>query len=143
MGYKEKMAEGNDATGDFTFAQTRKAVESVAYAMGKAAVRVRTVYEEKGTIVLDFFATSFMEKVPSLQLSKEPYITAMIAVAPDASGTMIVSLDIAEAYTTQAKTFGIPSGPKNIHGLSTYRDFCDLLVTEFSRMNPSASIARR
>jgi hypothetical protein len=145
MGYKEKMAEGLDAKGNFTFKQIDGVVRRIAEAMGEKAILVKASNEAKGGILIYLFATSLMEIVPALKLSKEPYITAVVSISPDGAGDSrtIVSVEIANAYTTQMKTMGIPSGPKKIHGLSKYREFCDLFDAELHSEDPTANIKKR
>jgi hypothetical protein len=146
VGYKDKMGEGIDATGAFSFARVRDAVRKIADAMGEKAVRIDSVDESAGKIWLLLFKTG-AQKVMNFSvvdaLTKSPDMTAYVQVKQKEAGKAAVAVRIGEANTSQQALLGfIPISPKSVHGITTYRDFCGHLASELKHIDRAASITR-
>jgi hypothetical protein len=148
MGYKDKMKEGIDATGRFSFADVKAAVEKVANAMGEKAVKVVGANEASGNISLDLFDTG-IRRVGNRSLfgaiaaavTKAADLKAVVAVKALADGKSEVEVGIGEAGTTTTSVVFIPVST-TVHGLTTYRDFLTHFSAELVRLDPGAQVAR-
>jgi hypothetical protein len=144
MGYKDKMNEGIDATGSFTFEQVRSANSRVVQAMGEKLVVVLDEDESVGTIHLGFFKSGAQKAMTfSLRdlVNKDPDLLGQISIEDDGGK---VEVSIIDATTSQQALLGfIPVSPKSVHGLTTYRDYLDHFTGELKAIDANASIARR
>ena len=149
MGYKDKLSEGIDAKGSFTFTQVKDATTKVARAMGEKAIKVIHINDESSIISLEVFDTG-VRKVTGRSLfgaiagavTKAPDILANLIIERSEDGTRIVSVNISEAATTSSSVMFIPAGT-TVHGIATYRDFLSHLTAELKRIDPNAKITRR
>ena len=152
MGFKEKMAEGIDATGVFPFAKVDAAVSNAADAMGPKAMRVASSNEQDGIIWLELFKTG-KENVMHRNLlevlveagMKEKIVamTACVSLEAGEGGKASISVDIAEATTSHETVMFVPVTPKSVHGLAAYRGFLNHFENELKKIDPRASISKR
>ena len=140
--FKEKMAEGIDASGGFAFAEVQEATERVVSAMGEKMAFIYSMEESAGMIVLGFFKSGAQKfwTASLMDLAKTPDMLAAVSV-DEANGT--VEVDILDAKTSQETVFFIPVTPKAVHGITTYRDFLAYFEAELRRIRPYAAINRR
>jgi len=149
MSYKDKLSEGIDATGDLTFTEVSNAVSNVVNAMGEKAVEIGSTDEDRQTIMLQLFDTGirrFTSKtlvgtITSV-IAKRPDLLAYVALKQGDDGKATVSVDIGSAATTSSSVMFIPTGT-TVHGITTYRDFLDLLTLELRSISPDVTIERR
>ncbi|MDR2035057.1 MAG: hypothetical protein LBP91_00045 [Coriobacteriales bacterium] len=149
MGYKDKMGEGLDVKGSFTFTQVSSAVKNVCDAMGEKAVKVNAQDEESGIIELYLFDTGF-RKVAGKSLfgtiasaiSKDPDLIADLVFETANDTKSSLSINVSSAATTSSSVMFIPAGT-TVHGITTYRDFLTHLTSELKRIDQNAEIIRR
>jgi hypothetical protein len=149
MGYKDKLGEGIDARGSLAFDKVHDAVESITEAMGEKVVKIDSVNEDRGIILLEVFDTG-IRKIGGRSLfgaiagaiSKEPDLLAHIEVQHNDDGSSTVSVNVSEAATTSSTVLFIPAGT-TVHGIVPYRDFLTHLTAELERIDPNAEITRR
>lgn len=149
MGYKDKLGEGIDARGSFAFGQVNDAVENVTEAMGEKVVKINSVNENDGMILLEVYDTG-IRKIGGRSLmgaiigaiSKEPDLLAHVEVQQNDDGSSTVSVNVSEAATTSSSVLFIPAGT-TVHGIVPYRDFLTHFTSELKRIDPDAEITRR
>jgi hypothetical protein len=151
MGYKDKMNEGIDVKAGITFAQLDDIVRNIVQTMGNKAVVYMGSDENAGIIRFGLYKTG-AQKVATFSvigsiagaITKATDMDAHIAVKQTDGGKLLISTHIDSAGTTQVKVMGfVPASPKAVHGITTYRDFCDHLSSEISRICPDAAISKR
>ena len=140
--FNEKMSEGIDATGQFTFSQVFDAVYSVAETMGPKMVSICSAEMEEGLIFLGFFKSGAQKIIHAslLDIAGKPDLLAEVFV-DEANGR--IAVDILEATTSRLTYMYIPVSQKAVHGITTYRGFLGYFETELRRIFPEAVVYRR
>jgi len=142
MGFNEKMSEGLEAVGKFSFEEVSGAVNTVVRAMGEKAAQVAKVSQKDGLIGLYFYNTGALKL--RYFLSSGVDMIACVEFKQGKDGTATVSVSIEDAKTTQQRLlYFIPISPKTVHGLMTYRDFISHLRSEIKAIDNSARITIR
>jgi hypothetical protein len=143
MGFNEKMGEGIDASGAFTFKQINEITATVVAAMGKKAVFIIETDESACVLTLGFFKTGaqkFWAGGLEDLVNKSPELLASVSVPNEG----ILQIGIADAVTSQQKLYGlIPVAPKAVHGITTYRDFLDHFTAELIQIDPEVTVTRK
>ena len=142
-----KMAEGLDAVGNFTYENILSSVKTIVDAMGKQAAIFK---EEKtdnggGLIAIGFKKSAFGKWMSGglfNAIANDFDLAAGIEITPKGD-KQEVELAIINAATIQQKVMFIPVTPKNVQGLSQYREFADNFTLALKSLDSSAIVTKK
>jgi hypothetical protein len=143
-GFKGKMGEGFEATGEFSYDEVYAIVKQIVGAMGEKTAVILGDSPEDQMILLGFMKPVYQKLLGQGLLNgllgmKDPDLSAGLIIEKE-GGKSKMTLCITEATTVRQTYAFIPVSPKSVEGLTVYRRFMDELVSEISRLSPTPVI---